>query len=431
MTKNIKNYNLSKLNGLTDINNTLSNISINNSIKISHSSETTNTNSDNANAGLYIKDINSDGLGDFYKLLVNSKNSEKASLYFNNNELIDNTNILSNLEDILEDYTLETSNLIVTNGYINFSDGTLPNPIQGNNGVGIRYSSDKVQFKNKGKEWIDLEDITTHDEFKELKDVSITTNLSNNQYITYNSTSQKFVNSNLSIINDINPKLGGDLDISDYLIKFGNAENRLVYNLGTIKNNNLLVLKNNSDEDNHYSYLEINNSNLNTNPSIKAKSTAESDPISIDLTTLNNGSINLNATTGSIYTNSKSLIIDGFIKNSIVKSSSFTNYIPLTTFEIPLLQDTVLFDFIDTSPEGTYYANIGSGTDGQKLNLIYNNISSNSISVKADFGTNKIILGTGYGNGLIFDTLGQSSTLIYLGEPILCWQVLNTGCGIF
>ena len=220
MTKNIKNYNLSKLNGLTDINNTLSNISINNSIKISHSSETTNTNSDNANAGLYIKDINSDGLGDFYKLLVNSKNSEKASLYFNNNELIDNTNILSNLEDILEDYTLETSNLIVTNGYINFSDGTLPNPIQGNNGVGIRYSSDKVQFKNKGKEWIDLEDITTHDEFKELKDVSITTNLSNNQYITYNSTSQKFVNSNLSIINDINPKLGGDLDISDYLIKF-------------------------------------------------------------------------------------------------------------------------------------------------------------------------------------------------------------------
>ena len=64
-------------------------------------------------------------------------------------------------------------------------------------------------------------DITKHDQFSELIDVDVLTNpLQNNQYITYNSNNQKYVNTTLPIVNDPNPTLGGDLKIGDYLLRF-------------------------------------------------------------------------------------------------------------------------------------------------------------------------------------------------------------------
>ena len=142
--------------------------------------------------------------------------------------MIDTSNLLAELEYILQFQPLETSNLIVNNGYINFTNGSNPNTNQGETGVGIRYSSNNmVQFKNYDTDWVDLVDIIHYDEFKELHDVDVTTNpLQNNQYIIYNSSNQKFVNAELDISNDTSPTLGGDLNIGDYVIKFSERQTK-------------------------------------------------------------------------------------------------------------------------------------------------------------------------------------------------------------
>lgn len=440
MTTNITNYNLLTINSLTSKTDPLSNITVNNSIKIPKSENNTNNKSGNSNAGIYIKDINSSGVGDFYRLHVNSNLTvtHLPSLYFNNNELIDYGNLLSNLEDILQYYTLETSNIIVQGGYINFYNGSIPNSNQGSTGVGLRYSSNNtVQFRNYDTDWIDLVDITKHDQFSELIDVDVHTNpLLNNQYITYNSSNSKFVNTNLAIINDKKPTLGGNLNVGDKLLQFSTTTSRLVYNSNSdegVVDNTLLSLKNTTDTSNVYNYLEISNSDHDYNTSIIAKSTIGGNDVGITIQTLGTGNIELNASNGDVYTNSDSLIIGGYVKNSLYRTSSKIDplYLPYTPFTVPLTNDTILFDFGTSSQAGTYWANIGEGTDGQKLNLVFNNKSLNAISVIADFTSNGIILGTGYGKGLIFDTIGQSSTLIYLGEGINSWQLLNTGSAVF
>ena len=439
-TTNKKNFNISKINGLSDSNDILKSVNINNSIKIPQSALTTNNKSDNSNAGILFKDINSNGSGNFYNLNVNSLDTVVPSLYFNSNLVIDSNNLLSELETILINYPLETSNIIVEGGYINFYNGSNVNTNQGPNGVGLRYSSNNtVQFKNYDTGWIDLADITTHDQFSELVDVDVHTNpLINNQYITYNATSNLFVNSNLAIVNDINPILGGNLKIGSKLLQFGSNSSRLVYNsAGTIENivdNNLIALKNNTTFTGISNYLEINNADLNNDPSIIAKSTSNIDTnVGISITTTGTGDINLNAQQGNIYTNTDSLVISGFITSSIYRTSTKVGgYQPNTSFTIPITSDTILFDFASSSNAGTYWANVGAGIyDGQKMNIVYNNKSSNTISVLANFGSNGLITGTGMATGLVFTNIGQSSTLVYLGEDIDAWQILNTGSGVF
>jgi hypothetical protein len=63
--------------------------------------------------------------------------------------------------------------------------------------------------------------------------------------------------------------------------------------------------------------------------------------------------------------------------------------------------------------------------------MIYNNQSSNVINVLANFGNNGLIVGTGYTTGLDFTTLGQSVSMVYIGDGIDAWHVLNTGTGVF
>ena len=216
-TLNQTNLNILTINALTS-NDPLGYITINNSIKIPKSADRTNNPTDNINASIYLKDINSNNSGSFYKINVNSNSTGEPLLYFNGNPLLYAGNLLSELENILTYHPLELSNIIVDGGYINFTNGTIPNTNQGSTGVGLRYSSNNtVQFKNYNTGWIDLVDITTHDQFSELVDVDVHTNpLLNNQYITYNATSNLYVNSNLAIVNDINPTLGGDLNAGNY-----------------------------------------------------------------------------------------------------------------------------------------------------------------------------------------------------------------------
>jgi len=467
MTTNIINYNLSTLNNLSNINDVLSNITINNSIIIPKSAFKTKNTIDNRNAGLFLKDINSNGTGHFYRLHVDSSVNDSPVLYFNNNEIIDISNLLAELEAILQYQTLDTSNITVSGGYINFLNGSNPNTNQGETGVGLRYNSNNmIQFKNYGSDWIDLVDILQHDQFSELKDVDVYTNpLLNNQYITYNANNQKFVNSNLSIMNDLNPTLGGDLNIGDYLIRFADTSNRFVFNAFGIIDNNLLTLKNRTTMTNDYNYIEISNADItgDVNPSISALSTYNMDT-GITINTLNAGNIELNAIQSNINANAinlnvsnnltvgndlivnndiningnvnvNNLNVGGYTTSSIYRSSNkpggFEPNI-INTWDIPVNKETILFNFNDNATAGSYYSNISAGVDGQKIHLVFNNSNvSNLIDVSVFFGINKLLIGSGFADGLKFDTSGQSSSLMYLGEDINCWQALNTGATLF
>ena len=430
-TLNQTNLNILNINALTS-NDTLGYITINNSIKIPKSADTTNNPTDNINASIYLKDINSNNSGSFYKINVNSNSTGEPLLYFNGNPILYSGNLLSELENILVYHPLELSNIIVDGGYINFTNGTIPNTNQGSTGVGLRYSSNNtVQFKNYNTGWIDLVDITTHDQFSELVDVDVHTNpLLNNQYITYNATSNLYVNSNLAIVNDINPTLGGDLNAGNHLIRFSNSSATFAYSNSTVIDNNLLVLNNNSTISGAVNYIEIDNADSFSNPAITATSTISTD-VGLNINTSGNGDMQLNASMGNIYANSDSLIVSGYVQNSIYRTSSNSSYVPSTSWNVPFTSDTILFDFSNSTATGTYWANVGAGIEGQKLNIIYNNKSSNVVSVLVDFGSNGVIVGTGYTTGLNFTTVGQSSSLIYLGEDIDAWQVLNTGSGVY
>jgi hypothetical protein len=432
-------YNQSTLNttlvyGLTG-NNLLSNVVINNSIRIPQTEAFCNINSGHANAAIYLKDTNSNiGEGIFYKI-YNSSAAGDPSLYFNNQLVINNGNLLSELELILESYPLESSNIIITGGYINFFNGDIPNTNQGPGGVGIRYSSNNtVQFKNYNTDWIDLEDITTHDEFRELVDVDVYTNpLLNNQYITYNSTSNLFVNSNLAIINDNNPTLGNNLNIGSNLLRYDTSNGRIVYNSGSIVNNNLLVLENTTITTNDCNYIQITNNDGTDSPSITSKGMTSQD-VGLNINATGNADISLNSSLGNVNVNADLLAISGYVKNSIYRTSTIVGgYLPNVTVNIPINNDTILFDFSNTSISGTgtYWANVSAGLDGQKLNMIYNNKTSNSISVLANFGTNGLVVGTGYTTGLEFTTLGQSVSMVYIGDGVDAWHVLNTGTAVF
>jgi hypothetical protein len=434
-TRKETNLNILTINRLRDINDNEGKITINNTIKIPYTGLTTFNKNDNANACILMKDINSNGSGTFYKLNVNSSINNVPHLYFNNNVIINSSNLLQELENILIYYPLETSNIIVTGGYINFFNGSIPNTTQGANGVGIRYSSNNtVQFKNYDTNWIDLVDITKHDQFVELIDVDVhTTPLANNQYIIYNALSNMYVNSNLAIFNDKSPTLGGNLAIGTNILQFGSTSNRLTFNANVINNNNLLVLTNKTSVTGAVNYLEITNADIdiNTNPEIICRSNISPD-VGLNITTKGSGDLNLNVDAGNVYVNSDSLVISGIVKNSIYRTSSKVGgYLPVTPWIIPITTDTILFDFVNGNTAGTYWANVTAGIEGQKLNLIYNNKGSSTIDIQVNFGTNGLITGSGLLTGLHFDTSGQSASLVYLGGGIDAWQILNTGSSVF
>lgn len=430
---NASNFNIATINNNYQSLDTLSNITINNTIKITKSAYQTNSASNNSYAAILLKDVNSSGQGAFYPLKVDSNSYSTPYLYFNSNIIIDSSNLLNELETILASYPLETSNIIITGGYINFWNGTIPNSNVGTSGVGLRYSSNNtVQFKNYNTDWIDLEDITKHDEFRELIDVDVYSNpLQNNQYIIYNATSNLFVNANLAIINDTSPTLGGNLAIGTNSLYFGTNPTNLYYrNPISGITNPLIQLQNNTSFTGVSNYLQLANADNSYNPMISAQGI--STDIGVNINTKGAGDITLNATSGNIYNNADSLVVSGFVQNSIYRTSTKSGgYTPSTTWNIPITNDIILFDFSNSAEGGTYWANVGAGIDGQKLNLIFNNKSSNVVSVLADFGTNGILVGTGYSNGLVFETTGQSTSLVYLGDGIDAWQVLNTGSGIF
>jgi hypothetical protein len=406
-------------------------LNLNNTLKIHNSSITTITSNGNQNANILLKDINSNGSGDFYPIHVDSlEYSGTPYLYFNDNVIIDSHNILSELETILAVETLELSNLIITGGYINFTNGGNSNI--GNDGVGLRYSSNSntVQFKNESGSWINLSSIGGVNQFRDLLDVDVTTNpLLDNQYITYNASSNLFVNSNLAIINDTTPTVSNDLNMANNNIVFSASNLDIIFSNASIANP-VISLVNNTSSNGIGNYLEISNSDTGLDPNITCKGSDTN--IGLDITTKGTGDIRLNASIGNIYTNSDSIVISGFQRNSIYRTSTKPDgYYPDTTWNIPINNDIILFDFNANAEAGTYYANISAGMDGQKMNMIFNNKSSNSVTVLANFNNSNLLVGTGYCNGFVFNYTGQSTMLVYLADNIESWQTLNTGAAVF
>jgi hypothetical protein len=427
MSKNIQNFNISSLNGLTNPTDSRQLITINNSIKIPHTSLSTSNLIDNSNAGILLKDVNSNGTGTFYKLNANSITG-LPELYFNSNLIITTANLLNEFETISAIYPVDFSNIVVNGGYINFTNGTISNSNVGPTGVGLRYSSNNtVQFRNEDTGWIDLVDITTHDQFSELIDVDVHSNpLLNNQYIIYNATSNLFVNANLAIINDKAPYLGGDLNLNSYDIFMGGITSNVTDNF----NVNVISLVSETTYTNIGNYLEIHNADSGNAPVIGVNGLIDAN-VGLIINAKGTGDITLNADLGDVVINSNTVNISGNMINSIYRTSyKVGGYSPGVTWNIPISSDTILFNFNNSNTAGTYWANVGVGIDGQKLNLIFHNSGAQLIDVLVNFGTDNLLCGTGNSTGMRFDTNGQSSMLIYLDDDVNKWQILNTGAAI-
>jgi hypothetical protein len=376
----------------------------------------TSLNQFHANAAIWLKDTIS-GDGTIYWRKINATDGD---LYFSNAVVITTDNAVDELANVYINYPSNVSNIIVTGGYINFFNGGNTN--QGPGGVGLRYANNHVQFNSNGT-WYNIDSISTVS-LDELADVEIT-NASNNQLLTWNSNIARWINANLVIQNDTNPTLGGDLNMGNYDLVIGNS-------------GNLNIVDNSS---NHYTVVSmIQNSNTGTGSNYLtfANNVSGSDPIisadgddidvGITLQTKNDGNIVIDTNGGNTYVNSTFLELTGFQKSSIYRTSTFGGYTPATPWSIPINTDTILLDFTANSTSGTYYANVGAGLEGQKLNFIF--YSDNPlITGLVDFGANKLGSGNGLSTKLEMKKSGQGASLIYLGTPDI-WQILNSGAAV-
>ena len=401
-----------------------SNITINNSSKITYTSPNGNqANIYHANAAIWLKDSVLSGAENANQIIWQKIQAADNDLTFNNSIIITENNAADVLSNV---YLLEPSNVsniiihgnYTGNAYINFINGPYYN--QGPTGVGFRYNSteQKVQFTNNGATWFNLAAYMGY--LDELADVEIN-NLYDNQYLKWNQSSNLWINSNLAIIHDSTPTLGGNLALTNYnlisngLTIFNTGGDRVVQlaDVGTSASN----------------YLVLNNSNVGIDPSISVNGT-DTD-IGIELNTKGDGNLIFNTDNGNTYVNSQFIEISGFQKCSIYRTSSNTAYTPASNWSIPISSDFIMYDFYTGNTVGTYWANIGAGIEGQKLNLsFFNSNASGGITVLSDFGTNGLSSGNGLANKIKMNQSGQGASLVYFGPPQNVWQIINTGAQI-
>lgn len=430
----LTNVFLQSKNNNTDNEN---NIYLNNSVKIPYTdTSVTLQNINHSNAAIYLKDSVLSGQESSNIITWQKIQASDNDLTFNNSIILTAINandILSNI--YINDYS-NVSNIIIhgnysDNAYINFINS--PNHNQGSSGIGFRYSNSagRLQYSNNGTLWNDLTSANTT-RLDDLEDVIIT-NALNNQYLNWNISSNKWINSNLSIYNDISPSLSNNLIMNNH--------NLISNNLFINNTSSNIVAEFNNASSQSCNYLVFNNSNIGNEPSINPNG-LDID-IGITLNTKGDGNLVFNTNPGgNVFINSNILDIGGIMKNSIYRSSNKIGpYIPNTQWSIPISSDTILFDFTSNNTIGTYWANISAGIEGQKLNLImFPNINGNTnifgysgntgnigFILYADFGNNGLCTGNGLASKIQFNRCGQSASLIYIGEPQNIWQILNTG----
>jgi cytoskeletal protein CcmA (bactofilin family) len=78
------------------------------------------------------------------------------------------------------------------------------------------------------------------------------------------------------------------------------------------------------------------------------------------------------------------------------------------------------------------YSSSGSYTTGQMMNIFYTNNSGGTASANLDFGASSLYTGSGTARYLLFNTTGQSASLIYIdasGDND-GWRIINTGAEV-
>ena len=86
---------------------------------------------------------------------------------------------------------------------------------------------------------------------------------------------------------------------------------------------------------------------------------------------------------------------------------------------------------LNTSNVSNY--STSSGVTGQLLNIFFTNNSSGSASANLDFGSNNLYSGSGIAQYLVFNTTGQSASLVYVDASGSNdgWRIINTGAQVF
>lgn len=133
---------------------------------------------------------------------------------------------------------------------------------------------------------------------------------------------------------------------------------------------------------------------------------------------------------GSLIVNSNiSLASGGVLQSSIFRASTNTGWQADQSWSLNPITDTIIFDMENFST-GEYWANIGTGIDGQNLKVIYyNGSSSNVCNVSANFGTRMLGTGSGLLSTIYFKNTGESAQLIYMANENI-WQIINTGATV-
>lgn len=316
---------------------------------------------------------------------ISTLQSNNSALYYNSDKIITLNYLVSDINSAYTtsdpDTFLTVSNIEVlgygaNNGYMNFSN------IQGSNGVGIRYnhSNNSIEIKDGTTvmDWATIPDIVASTNYLiDLQDVNINTPL-NNQYLTYNYSSNLWINSNLTLSTIVNLS-SNNCSFQDNL--------------------NISILEIYSVPD-AVNYIQILNSTTGTDPIIKAMGSDSN--IGIEIQATGTGDITL-STIGEIYLNapngvSTSANLD---VNSTASASTFnikpSGYLVFndTTGNTTTIQASTTFSSnislvlpIDAGTSNTTLFNDGSG------NLSWNAITGNSSNTEILFNNNGIIDGT-------------------------------------
>jgi hypothetical protein len=337
--------------------------------------------------------------------------------------------------------TIDTKNLDIgdsdTNedvGYINFrtSDyGQGYNNSTRDQGIGFRIGpTGVIEMKNATGDILDWTELTGVETtlMTKLKDVTINPNtLQDNDILRYDGVFDDWVNSaNLTIREYLNLDTA-NLSVDTANINLSNGYIKITDNYGIVDSigSNILVFKGETTSLGDGNYFKMTNAVSGADITFEADGVDNN--ISMDIKSKGTGDVTLNSDSGNVVVSSINIDILGYVKNSIYRITSNSSYAAETNWNIPLGYDTLLYNFNGTHASGTYFSNITAGVDGQKLNLIYNNSGSNNIDLIVDFDSN-LITGSGNSGRLKFISTGQTANLVYLGDDIDKWQIINTGC---
>ena len=367
------------------------------------------------NANLFIRDIGTDST--FRP--INCKNS---NLYFNTQQLITNSSLVSEINDayypIDASTQLTVSNIAVLGqpignhyGYINMTT------TQGDGGVGIRYNHDNTMIEFKNNAAGNWEAVESNDLY-ELRDVEFS-GLANNQLMQYNSTTSKWNNKTNAILPGT-ITLGGNLIVgshsivdssNDELINF--ASDTLPVNYITVKNANTNVPV----------LLYSEGSDTNIGLTLKSKGAGD---IKLDC---NTGDLEISAT--NIYlTAATSIQTTGYYITS-TETQETGSWTAGEANSIALTPTNAVFVINMTGKaNGTYYSTLATGQDGQNLNIMFDKDASSIIETRIDFGASNLSTGGGYAQTLKFTQSGQSASLVYIGNGVNKWAVKNSGADV-